>query len=462
MTMPGRRRIVLVVVLALIVLWLWQCTGSFDAADDAEAVTVFGPWLADEADAFAAVLEDFTDSTGITVNYTGTSNFDTDLRARVSRGAELPDLAIVPQPSFIAELVVLDVLQPLSQETVDAIVENHDLTEEQLVIDGNAYLAPYRAAVKSLVWYRPDVFEEHGWTIPATLDELDELTNEIAGADTADADFAAWCFSVESGTSSGWAASDWIEDIVLRRGGPDVYDGWIAGTVEWDDDPIAEAFAEFERLLLEPGDSYGGSQYILSEEVAEASGPLFADPPGCAMYKQANFATNWFPSGTSIGADGDLDFFVLPGVDADEPAPLVRGGDGIIKFGEGEDVDRLATFLVTPEGGEAWADRGGYLSTRDSVDLTYYDEVDRPFAELLREGRVERFDASDLMLSDLRDVLLEQLTLFIGESSHLDDRVDIGSLVAALDAERARLFPDAETEAETEADLADLERPASG
>jgi alpha-glucoside transport system substrate-binding protein len=445
MTLPGRRRIALVAVLAVVILLLWQCTGAFDRDSDADAITVFGPWLGDQADAFAAVLADFTDETGIAVHYTGTNNFDTDLRDRITNGAELPDIAMVPQPALIAELVSLDLLVPLSDETVSAIVDNYDLSEEELMFGGKPLLAPYRTNVKSLVWYRPDVFDENGWEIPGTLDELHELTDEIAADESADGDeFAPWCFSIESGTSTGWPATDWIEDLVLRRAGTEFYDQWIAGEIGYGDAALVDAITEFETLLLTPGRSFGGSRWVVSEQVATASEPLFTDPPGCVMYHQASFATSWFPPDVSIGPDGDLDFFVLPGVDADEPAPLLRGGDGALQFGDRPEVDELMTFLVTPEGGAAWAERGGYLSTRDSVDASYYAESDRRFAELLLEGREERFDESDLMPSDLRDTWLRQLTLFIASSSHLDENPDLDRLIEAMNEEQARVRPEQE------------------
>ena len=59
------RLIGLLVVLVAIVAFLWQCTGAFDREEDAVAIDVFGPWLGEEADAFAASTEAFTFLTGV-------------------------------------------------------------------------------------------------------------------------------------------------------------------------------------------------------------------------------------------------------------------------------------------------------------------------------------------------------------------------------------------------------------
>ena len=431
MKAANRRRIALIGLLAAMVMGLWKCTSAFDRDEQGEAIDVFGPWLDEDAESFGAVLADFTDRTGIGVHYTGSNDFDSDLRQRVTRGIELPDAAVIPQPGLIAELFARQLVVPLADETVDAIVENYPFSREQLSAAGTAFLLPYRTNVKSLVWFRPDVFDEHGWEVPATLDELTVLVDEIMNTD-----LAPWCFTIEDGSSTGWAASDWIEDILLRRAGPDTYDRWMLGELSFTDEHVRSAVAEFDQLVLAPGRTFGGAQRILGETVEEAPGPLFDDPPGCAMYKQANFATAWFPDDVDVGPDGDGDFFVLPAANTDETAPLLRGGDGLIMFDDREEVVRLMTFLASSDGATAWIRHGGYLSNRDTIDDDDYSEDDRAFAALLQEGRVERFDASDSFRSDIRDAWLEAITTLIAESGRLDELAGLDELLEAVDQTR--------------------------
>jgi len=434
MTGSTRRRLALVALLAAMVLWLWQCTSAFDREEQGEAIDVFGPWLDDDAEAFAAVLAEFTDRTGVEVRYTGSNDFDSDLRQRITRGAGFPDVAVIPQPGLVAELYARQLIRPLADETIDAIVENFPFEREDLAPEGTAFLMPYRTNVKSLVWYRPDVFEQYDWMVPDTLDGLHDLVGEIAASD-----ISPWCFAIEAGTSTGWAASDWIEDLMLRRAGPDTYEQWMLGALSFTDEAVREAVAEFDELVLAPGRTVGGAQRILGERVEDAADPLFDEPPGCAMYKQANFATSWFPAGTDVGPDGDVDFFVLPGTNAD-PAPLLRGGDGLIQFSDREEVDRLMTFLAGPDGADAWIDRGGYISNRDTIAVDDYAEADRPFVELLQEGRTERFDASDSFLSEIRDAWLASMTTFIADTGRLNDLAGLDDLLTSVDEVRLDLI----------------------
>jgi len=260
------------------------------------------------------------------------------------------------------------------------------------------------------------------------LDELSVLVERIQ-QDAGDGRATApWCFAIQSGSATGWAATDWVEDLVLRLAGPEVYDEWADGERGFDDPEIRSALDAFDELVLSRGRTAGGLRSILQTEVTRASAPLFGDEPGCAMYKQASFAESWFPDGTVVGTD--VDFFVLPGTDANTLAPLVAGGDSLVQFSDDANVNRLMTYLISPEGSRVWAGRGGFYSGLTTVDLdTYYTDTDRRFAELFRDKRDVRFDASDLMPSDIGSGLLwREITAWISGTTTLDE------FVATMDA----------------------------
>jgi alpha-glucoside transport system substrate-binding protein len=86
--------------------------------------------------------------------------------------------------------------------------------------------------------------------------------------------------------------------------------------------------------------------------------------------------------------------------------------------------DRLTTHL-SPDGGREWAERGGYISARTSVDANnHYTAADRRFAELLIDGRELRFDAPELMPPEIGSGLLwKENTAWIAGTSSLDQFV---------------------------------------
>lgn len=399
------------------------CGGAGGSADD-HTIDVFGPYRDVEADNFAAVLQQFQDDTGLAVRYVGSADFVKDLEQRAESGISAPDIAIVPQQGVVDELVAADRLMPLDDMSLRTFRANYPTERVDASADGDVFSVPWRRSVKSLVWYRPSIFAERGWPVPTTLDELGDLVDRIRhGEGDDDPPIAPWCFAIQSGSATGWPATDWVEDLVLRLAGPDVYDEWAAGTRGFDDPAIREALAMFDDLVLEQGHTAGGLRSVLQTDVTRASAPLFGGEPGCAMYKQASFAESWFPEGTEIGVD--VDFFVVPGTGTDTPAPLVAGSDSLVQFSDDPDVDRLMSYLLSPDGPRAWAERGGFYSESTGVDLdSYYTDTDRRFASLLREGRDVRFDASDLMPSDIGSGLLwTEITSWIAGTTVLDDFV---------------------------------------
>jgi alpha-glucoside transport system substrate-binding protein len=423
-----KRRTVVVAATAIIAA---SCSGSA-VTTDSNSIDIFGPYLDQEAEAFIDAMSQFEFETGVRVNYTGSANFVNDLERRVQSVVDRPDIAMVPQPAVVDELIAANAIVPLSQETVDAVGANYNV--DGLDITNGNHAVPYRSSIKSVVWYRPDVFAERQLMVPETFDEL-VSTVEVIDSTT---DLAPWCFSVFSGSATGWPATDWVEDIVLRRAGADAYDEWVRGERAFDDPAIRDAFLEFEELVLTRGRSAGGLRSILNVEVANTSDPLFTKPAGCAMFKQASFAESWFPSGTEVGPDGDVDFFILPATERGQPDPLVIGGDGAVQFDDRETVNQLMTYLATPAGAAEWADNGAFVSARTAVDHdSYYDGASRRLSELLTDAPVSRFDASDVMPAAVGSGLLwTQITAWIAGTITLDELIT--SVDEGLETARGR------------------------
>ena len=382
--------------------------GGAPTETEVEAIEVFGPWRGSEADHFAEVLAVFEDESGLDVQYVGSANFVVDLERRTGEANDPADVAIVPQPGLIGKLADDGHIVPLVPEVNAAVVEHFGAANAELGrFNNEQFTIPYRITVKSLVWYRPTLFAEHDWTVPESLDELEELLSSIAATD----DVTPWCLGIESGTATGWVATDWTEDLVVRSIGPDGYQEWVDGEIDFADPRIAEAFARFRSLALDPGRSLGGIRSVIETPVSEAVLPLLADSDACALHRQSDVAVNWLPDGTSIGPDSDVDFFVFPGAVAGAAPPLVIGSDQVVQFRDGDDVNALMAFLASPRAAAIWARRGGFLSPNSGVPEETYP------ANYLRE-LTDAFDAAPAIVLDASD----QMTPAIG-SGLLWDRI---------------------------------------
>jgi ABC-type glycerol-3-phosphate transport system substrate-binding protein len=195
-------------------------------------VTIAGPETGSEADGFTASFSALPNQ-DIEIVYSGSRDFETQIRV-AAEGGNMPDIGVIPQPGLVADLA--DEIVPVASATLDAYQDQYDSYLWDLVTDGSRVLGiPNKGDVKSLVWYSPSVFDENGYEIPETFDELLELQTQMR-----DDGITPWCIGIESGDATGWVLTDWFEDLMLRAHGPDVYDQWVANEIPFDDPRVVE------------------------------------------------------------------------------------------------------------------------------------------------------------------------------------------------------------------------------
>ena len=107
----------------------------------------------------------------------------------------------------------------------------------------NFYGFAYKMDLKSLVWYSPEQFEDNGYEIPKTMEELIELSDQmVADGNT------PWCIGIESGNATGWTATDWMEDLMLRTASPAKYDQWVSNELPFNSPEVINAMEVFENF----------------------------------------------------------------------------------------------------------------------------------------------------------------------------------------------------------------------
>jgi alpha-glucoside transport system substrate-binding protein len=372
--------------------------GATTGGGSGDGVTISGPETGAEADGFQASLDVFTEESGTEVTYSGSRDFESQIRV-AAEGDNLPDIAVIPQPGLVAELA--EHIVPVPEATLEAHEDSYDPYLWELVtIDGEILGVPNKADLKSLVWYSPSVFEENGYEIPETWDALIALQDQMK----ADG-IAPWCIGIESGEATGWPLTDWMEDLMLRVHGPDVYDQWVTHEIPFNDPKVREVAAMVEEIWFTEGNVLNGRQSIASTGFAQAGLPIRDGQ--CGMHRQANFyAANFSDADEDIvfGPDGDVSTFYLPTLSDEFGQVTLSGGTYIVAFNDDEDTLAAIEYLAS----EAYADNrieadfGGFLSPNQNHDTSLYSsDLDRTMAEILVTADPVRFDGSDNMPSEV-------------------------------------------------------------
>ena len=389
-------------------------------------VNMFGAFVDEDARRFEESMIPFEEATGIDIVYEGSGDFETLITVR-SEGGSPPDIAAFPQPGLVTDLVrgglVYDIedwfgMDYLREQYNDAWI---DLAE----IGGIQAGVWYRASVKSLVWYNMPVFEAEGYEIPETWDELIALSDRmVADGHT------PWVIGIESSGATGWTATDWIEDIMLRVHAPEVYDAWVVGDLPFNSPEVREALDYLTEIWFNEDYVLGGRQGIVLTPFGDAPTPMTQNPPAALMHRQASFITAFMPDeGREVGET--VGFFYLPPIDASLGRPVLGAGDLMSPMQDRPEVRAVMRYLSTGASTRAWLESGGFVSPHNDTPFDWYPSVtDRGIAEILLQATTFRFDASDLMPGPVgAGTFWTEITSFVN-----DENADLTRLLNNIDA----------------------------
>jgi alpha-glucoside transport system substrate-binding protein len=369
-------------------------------------ITITGPERDEsEAGSIQAAVDVWGEANGVEVTYIGDADWESNVNTQVE-GGNPPDISFFPQPGKLAGFARDGVLKPLSDEAAAATATNWSESWNSFGnVDGVQYGVPGSVNLKSLVWYQPAKFEAAGYTVPTTFDEFSALVDQI----TADGGAKALCVGIESGQATGWTYTDWVEDMVLRQHGPEVYDQWVAHEIPFNDARIVESMDTVLGIFAEEN-VFANSGTIAATAFQDNGQPLVDGD--CFMHRQASFYTAFIPEGTPFadGSEEAVDVFYFPDINGD--APLLGAGILGAAFNEDPNVHSLLAYISTPEyaedrqvaqqelkgGGLALS---GFLSAANGQDLSVYQPLEQSFLDILAAASIVRFDASDLMPAEV-------------------------------------------------------------
>lgn len=384
------KRLVIVIVLVSIAVFAF---GRGQSPDEEPAeVTIFNAAGEQQNTVFEENFIAFQERTGIDVLVEGSPDFETLAVVR-SEAGDPYDILNFPQPGLMADMArsghLVDLGQFISNADLNAAYSSSWLDLGS--VDGKVYGVWHGADVKSLVWYPKAAFEARGYRIPQTWDQLIGLCDQIV----ADGD-VPWAIGIESGGATGWPATDWVEDILLRTAPPEAYDAWTRGELPFNSPEINRALDHIGEIWGNPDYVLGGATGILTTFFGDSPLALFDDPPSAWLHRQASFIPNFFPEGAVVGED--VDYFYLPPIDPAFGKPVLGSGN-LVSLAKDTPAGReVIEFMMTPESVEAEVRAGNAVAPMNGVPLSWYPtDTQRGYAEILMNADTFRFDGSDLM-----------------------------------------------------------------
>jgi len=398
-----RRRTAFVATAAALALTTTGCLGSDDDGggggsgdgDDGvvEILATTDPLV---FEGLKAKVEEEAEAAGIEVDMQRVDNINQLILTRVQAN-DPPDIAIIPQPGVIQQLLDRGEGVELTDEIIppELIEDMTPGTLESGQFDGTQYGLMVSMNVKSLVFYNKQAWDEAGYEAPETLDDLAALTEQIRSDGG-----TPWCFGIESGAATGWPVTDWFEDLIMRFGGAETYEQWVTNEVKFDSEVVRQAAEYMEETVLAEGNVPGGRNAIASTGFGDAEDAMWQDDPGCWMLKQGNFivSADFIPQDVVDNVDERIGVFGFPPAESGGENPVMGGGDLATLMLDNEDSRAIMQILADVELGTEAAPNSSFISPHTGFDTSLYpSDLTRQIADVAYQADPFLFDGSDLM-----------------------------------------------------------------
>ncbi len=399
-------------------LTLTACGGDDEGGGSDNEILIWSSVDPPVQEGLEAVLSEKAEAEGYTLDWQSVEDINSLIMTRLQAG-DTPDIALIPQPGVVKDVVSRGGGHPLNDVVDMAALEESMVpgTLDAGTVEDELYGLLVSMNVKSLVFYNKKAWDEAGYEAPTSIDELNALTEQIKSDGG-----TPWCMGIEDGAATGWAATDWFEDLVMRYAGADGYNDWVSHELPFDSDPVREAAAEFEELMFTEGNVLGGRDAITSTNFGTAGNPMFSAEPECWMYKQGSFITGFFPEDVTGDLDANVGVFGFPPAVAGCENPVLGGGDLAVMFDDSEATKAVMAMMAEEDFGTEAAPNSSFISPHKTFDTSLYpNELTRQYADVAYNATAFLFDGSDQMPGEVgAGSFWEEMTAWIGGSQDLD------------------------------------------
>ena len=344
---------------------------------------------------FEEELDLMAEDLGIKISYEPFNDIETHLIKNPDHNL---DIALIPNPQGVVNLgqrgIALPIVNYLDSSLMNEIFTQHlqEITTSKQ--DNQNYGAWFRLLPNSLVWYDVSKYEALGSPTFNSYEDMVKFTKENSYEDS-----PLWCMDIESGASTGWIATNWLEDTILHKYGPSVYDEWFRQDKLSSTSEITLSILEIGKLIFIEDAVYGGNKRMVRKEFRNNYRNLLDDSNSCTFSWSGHFASYFFPEDTTYGID--YDFFKLPS--ADNKNAMVGIGDVLIGLNMEANTSKVINLLVSENFGKNWMSKedSQFIAANINSNIeSLNNQMTIKETNLVKaslDNDLFRFDASELM-----------------------------------------------------------------
>ncbi len=278
-------------------------------------------------------------------------------------------------------------------------------------LDGEQYFVPFITYPWAL-FYRKSVWEENGYPVPTTLDQLRDVASAMETDGLVPIAFA---------DKDGWPAMGTFDYLNMRINGYQFHVDLMAHREKWNDDRVKEVFSTWASLLPvhQPG-ALGRTWQEAAQTVARGE---------AGMYLLGMFVGEQFEA-VSQEARDDLDFFAFPEINSEHGQDSIDAPiDGFMLSKDPDNVSgakELVAFMGSGEAQKFYTDaNSNWLATAEDADTSDYDSLQNKALELIESvDNIAQFLDRDTRPDFASTVVLPSLQNFINEPDKITELTD--------------------------------------
>ena len=373
-------------------------------ANDPPEVVIIGPEF-HEQQYFVEELNIIANELGIKIKYESVSDVETFI---IDNPNSSSSIAIIPNPQGVVNLAERKLIYSLDDVLVDNnsifnLYPNHLISivsHEDSIYGGWTRLFP-----NSLIWYDISKFEQHNVKFDS-FETLLEGTKKIADNGT-----SPWCANSESAASTGWVQTNWMEDVLLTKYGPKVYDEWSKLKIDASNVKIFLSIKHMEDFIFYDNHIYNGPGSIISKEFRNLPKVLLDDSTECFMSWSGHYFRYYIPEDYQYLKD----FAVTNVPKINFENSVVGIGDNIVLTKDNELSKKVISKILSKNFGEIWSSYQDteFISANQNFNKQIINNELTKFEYSIVHDALQkdlfRYDASEIMARPIGSNLLWKL-----------------------------------------------------